>query len=184
MKFCAKCGNELADDAQVCMNCGCAVYTPTGGTAVTLKTRRLSRKVKLWIILGTVALFLGVVAAILFMPRNLEMDDLKKTNFVEAIIQYGIPESINTDEDSGTYLQYGDKNDFYGFTPWAFTVYLEENRVVLFFDSNVEEDVYTKIVRCCKFEKNLSGIFHIFSYGDMEITTYDNEGSYVSIDIY
>lgn len=28
MKFCSKCGNELADEAVICPNCGCGVEAP------------------------------------------------------------------------------------------------------------------------------------------------------------
>lgn len=55
MKFCGKCGNELADDAQICMNCGCAVDVQKSNVK-TVNTRKIT---------GTKKIILIVVAAIL-----------------------------------------------------------------------------------------------------------------------
>ena len=41
MKFCSKCGNEIHEDAVVCMKCGCAVAgSPANHPAAQLKTNR------------------------------------------------------------------------------------------------------------------------------------------------
>ena len=184
MKFCQKCGKELSEDAEMCIGCGCETEKDDNLTPIKLskETNKKPKIKKLWIILGAVALFLGVVVAVLFVPRNLKMDDFKKTNVVSAIIQYGLPESISSDED-GVYLQYGDKVDFYGITPYALTIYPEEDKVVFFFGSDDDGyEVYKKIKRYCDFEENLLS-FHKFSYENLRITTNDYDGSYVSIEI-
>jgi len=185
MKFCQNCGKELSEDAEVCLGCGCTVNKVDDSTPVETP-RNVNKKEKIkriWIILGAVVLALGIIAAVLFVPRNLKMDDFKKTNVVTAIMKYGLPESIDSDEDSGVFLRYDDKLDFYGITPWSCIVYPEEDKVVFFFREDDSYDVYKKITRYCELEDVGLGIFHYFSYEDIEITTYDYDGSYVSIEL-
>lgn len=184
MRYCEKCGNEIMDEAVICPGCGCAVMNENSlvQTEVT-KSPKTKRKVKkIWIILAAVVLLLGAVAAILFLPRDLKLDDIQQTNVVTAIIRYGLPKKISSNED-GVYLTYEDKVDFYGITPFSFAVYPDENKVVFFFSDDVEAKVYDKIDRYCDFEKNLSNIFHKFSYDNLYITTYDYDGSYINIEI-
>lgn len=164
------------DEAIVCPGCG---Y----GFGSTNNSKSKPKINKLWIILGAVALVLGIIAAILFVPRNLKMDSFKKTNVVTSIIQYGIPESIINDAESGVILRYGDKVDFYGITAFNFAVYPEEDKVVFFFHSEDGNKVYDKIDRYCELESTGLGSFHTFEYKNLEITTYDYDGSYVRIEI-
>ena len=185
MKFCQNCGKELSEDAEVCLGCGCTVNKVDDSTPVETP-RNVNKKEKIkriWIILGAVVLALGIIAAVLFVPRNLKMDDFKKTNVVTAIMKYGLPESIDYDEDRGVFLRYDDKPDFYGITPWACIVYPEEDEVVFFFREDDSYDVYKKITRYCELEDVGLGIYHYFSYEDIEITTNDYDGSYVSIEL-
>ena len=171
------------DEAVVCPGCGADANVAHESTTNTTGKPKLMPKInKLWIILGAVALVLGIIAAILFVPRNLKMDSFKKTNVVTAIIQYGLPESTFNDPESGVILRYGDKVDFYGITAFHFAVYPEEDRVVFFFNKDDGYDVYKKIDRYCELENNL-GSFDIFEYKNLEITTRDYDGSYVSIEI-
>lgn len=185
MKFCAKCGKELLDEAVVCPGCGNEIDTTSVCAQKGAKKVLLPKINKLWLILGASILVLGIIAAVLFMPRNLKMDSFKKTNVVTAIIQYGLPHDINTDDERGLVLEYKNKVDFYGITPTAFTVYPEEDRVVFFFSGNDDDsyDIYKKIERYCDFERSLASSYHIFSYNNLEITTYDYDASYVSIEI-
>lgn len=184
--YCSKCGKELLDEAASCVCCGCEVKKAGDPTPVgTPEVVKLKSKInKLWIILGAIVLTLGIVAAVLFVPRNLKMDDFKKTNVVTAIIKYGLPESVDTDEEWGVFFRYKNKHDFYGITPSGCTVYPEEDKVVFFFREDDGYDVYEKIDHYCELEDVGLGVFHHFSYGDLEITTYDYDGSYVSIEIY
>lgn len=186
MKYCLKCGKELADEAVVCMGCGCAVVENEESLQANEFSALKSRsKIKMiWIVLGAVALLLGIVAAILFVPRNLKMNDFKETNVVSAMMQYGLPESIDSDEDGGVFLRYGEKVDFYGITPYSFIVYPDENRAVFFFRDDDAYDVYDRIKHYCDFEENLLDIYHKFSYGNLKITTYAYDGGYVAIEIY
>ena len=209
MKFCQKCGKEIMDEAKFCESCGTTVEIinsskkdieekpSIGQNAVNLadeeKTQPTVKKLKKivfnkwFIIICAVVLVIGLLAAVLFIPRDLKMDDFKKTNVVSAILKYRIPESISTNVDDETYLCYDDKLDFYGITPIFCSVYPEENRVVFFFPKEDGYDVYKKISKYCKFEDIIGysgGGFHKFSYGDLEITTYAYDGSYVNIEIY
>ena len=181
MKFCAKCGAELLDDAVMCTGCGSTVENNNCSGQMEGKTLHKKPKIKIiWIALAAV-LLVGIIALILFMPRNLKLDDIKQTNVVTAILQYGIPESIVSDED-GIFLRYGDKVDFYGITPYSFAVYPEENEVVFFFLSDDGREVYDKISRYCDLEDR-GLVFHDFSYDNLYITTYAYDGGYVSIEI-
>lgn len=184
MKFCEKCGKELPDDAGICIGCGCEVKIVNDPIAAELSApaKKKTKSKKLWFILGAVVLILGVVAAILFVPRDLKMKDIQEVNVVSAIIRYGLPEGSTTTDD-GIILKYEDKVDFYGITPWAFSVYPEENMVVFFFHAEDGDEVYRKIARYCDLEKTIGGMFHKFSYENLTITTYDYDGSYVSIEI-
>lgn len=180
MKYCMHCQKELEEDASICPGCGCEVEKDDVQTPNNIKKKPKINKI--WIVLGVVALVLGIIAAVLFVPRNLKMDDFKKTNVVTAIMRYGIPESIDSNED-GVFLRYDDKIDFYGITPWACTVYPEEDEVVFFFRDDDEYDVYQKIRRYCERDNNSYIGFHYFSYENLKITTYDYDGSYVCIQI-
>lgn len=175
---CKQCGAEIAAGTTVCLNCGCKteLVEPVAKTGKRVK--------KIWIILGAVVLVLGILAAVLFVPRDLRMDDFKKTNVVSAVLKYGLPESIDSDEDSGVYLRYGNKVDFYGITPYFCTVYTEEDKVVFSFADDDGYEVIEKLNRYCDFEENIStSMFYDFSYDDLEITA-SSDGSYVSIEIY
>ncbi len=172
------------DEAVICPGCGADVNVAHESAINTTGKPKLMPKInKLWIILGAVVLVLGIVAAVLFVPRDLKMDDFKKTNVVTAIIQYGLPESIYNDPDSGLTLRYGDKVDFYGITPFHFAVYPEEDKVVFFFHDDDRHEVYDKVDRYCELESTGLGSFHTFEYKNLEITTYAYDGNYVHIEI-
>lgn len=180
MKYCMHCRKELAEDASICPGCGCEVEKDDVQTPNNIKKKPKINKI--WIVLGVVALVLGIIAAVLFVPRNLKMDDFKKTNVVTAIMRYGIPESIDSNED-GVFLRYDGKIDFYGITAGACTVYPEEDKVVFFFRDDDEYDVYQKIRRYCELDRYSSVGFHYFSYENLAIATFDYSGSYVCIEI-
>ncbi len=82
MKFCAKCGKELHDDAVICMGCGCAVETPLQNTATDNQlVRTLSERVKtesiIWIIIGALQLLSGVFFIIGILNIISGINDLK-----------------------------------------------------------------------------------------------------------
>lgn len=181
MKFCDKCGTELHDDAVVCTGCGCAVVE--NEFCAQVEKPKVKRKVKvLWIVLSAVVLLLGAVAAILFMPRNLRMDDIKETTVVTAIIRYGLPEKI-TNGPEGTILHYGEKVDFYGITPLELLVFPETNEVSIAFWAEDGAEAYKKISQFCELDENLMNMFHCFRYEDLYITTFGYDASHTHIDI-
>ncbi len=175
------------DEAVICPECVESCVTEnTTNNAIDAKNsgkpKGMAKKVKpIWIILGAVILVLVILATILFIPRNLKMDDFKKTNLVNAILRYGCPTGITSTEDQEMILKYEDKVKFYGITPYMFMVYPEENEVVFFFRSEDGNDVIKKLNRYCDFDKSLS-IFYKYSYEDMDITV-DTDGTYVLIEI-
>lgn len=79
MKFCSKCGNELADDAQVCMNCGCAVGVQKRD-AEAVKTNKISSKKKIILIVTAaviaVALLIGVYCLVNYIRAINVVNDL------------------------------------------------------------------------------------------------------------
>lgn len=179
MRYCEKCGKELLDEAVVCTGCGCMV----ADKKPPVKTGKKKTKIKkLWIVLGAVGLCLALAAAVLFLPRDLKLDDIKETNIITAFIRYGLPERIDSDED-GTYLKYGEKIDFYGITPYGVLIYPETDEVVFFFHSEDAEEVYYKIEDRCDLESDLLGMYHKFSYENLNITVPAYDGYYVGIEI-
>lgn len=95
MKFCAKCGNELADDAQICMNCGCAVGVPKSN-AVTPKAKKLSGKKKTVLIIITAVLAVALLVGVYFL-----------VNYIRAV------DVVN--DLSGESFMYRD-SDYFGYT--------------------------------------------------------------------
>ena len=73
MKYCAHCGKELLDEAEICMGCGCKT-TETSAPALQLKTNRGLLK---YILLNIITLGIyGLVASIC----NLTFDPAKEKN--------------------------------------------------------------------------------------------------------
>lgn len=67
MKFCEKCGKELADDAVVCMGCGCAVVPVVESVTEVPKGPFHSKKSVIATVLGGIGVvlpFLGIALAI------------------------------------------------------------------------------------------------------------------------
>ncbi len=185
MKYCAKCGKELSDDDIICVGCGCSVNNPASVATAEAAPVKPARKInKVWIIAGAVVVLLGVIAAILFMPRNLKLDDFKKSNVATAILRYGLPDHINKDAEGGVCLLYEGNISFYGFEANVFFVYPDQDKISFWFPTEDGRNLYNLIDRRCDLEDNLLDIFHIFSYGDLEITTYDYDGSSLTIKMY
>lgn len=63
MKFCTKCGKKLADEAEVCMGCGCrtedsAARAETDGLLKTL-SERIHIDSVIWIVIGAIQILTG-----------------------------------------------------------------------------------------------------------------------------
>ena len=200
MNYCKRCGKELENDMVVCPHCGCIVQQENQENSSTsisqvstevLQSQKnesskqpVKKRKKIWAVLLIVVLVLGIIAADLFIPRNLKLEDIKETNVVTAIIKYGLPKSITTTEYSGICLHYGDKNKFYGRTPGSCLIYPEGNEVAFFFSEEASGDLYlySKIYNLCEFKENLLD-FDKFSYENLLITTNHLDASYVHIEI-
>lgn len=90
MKYCAKCGKELVDDAVICTGCGCA----TEKEQSTIKTVETPKKAKTASVFGILSILLlapfGIPAIILANQSKAEtggvMCKQAKTGFVCGII--------------------------------------------------------------------------------------------------
>ena len=175
MAFCEKCGKKIEDGATLCPKCqdGQAPVTP----AVPVKKKR---RTALWIILGSVVLLIGIFAFLLFRPRNIKLNDIREVSTAGAVIHYGWPEDFKTDEYGDTYLNYGQKLEFYDITPQAFGVYPEEDKVVFFFSESDRAEVQRILSSRCS--RKDSYIFNKYRYENLIITT-DSNYWYVSIEI-
>lgn len=64
MKYCAKCGKELFDEAVICPGCGCATGTVPVQTVGTDLIRKLAEKVRtnavIWLVIGILQVLAGV----------------------------------------------------------------------------------------------------------------------------
>lgn len=63
MKFCEKCGSELADEAQLCMNCGCPV-TGNDKKMPQKATKKMSKKTVWTIVIAAVAAIALIVGGL------------------------------------------------------------------------------------------------------------------------
>lgn len=64
MKYCTKCGAEIADEAVICPSCGCAVVAPKSENS-TLKT-----VIKVFMVLGTILMAFGIIPLIWTIPMT------------------------------------------------------------------------------------------------------------------
>ena len=66
MKYCTKCGNEMLDEAVVCVKCGCAVNNTA--TSVGCRSRDLLRQLSdrvridgiIWLVIGILQVLMGL----------------------------------------------------------------------------------------------------------------------------
>ncbi len=76
MRFCEKCGTELADDAELCLGCGCK----TGYVAQidTVKPRRQINRKKIILIVSLAVLFVAVLISGIFIWKNIRTEQVKE----------------------------------------------------------------------------------------------------------
>lgn len=161
MKYCEKCGKELFDEAVVCPGCGCSAAKP----AAPAKQRpKMNKKTKLLCIIGGVVLAVAIIAAVLFMPRNIKLDDLtKEPSKISCLIKYGLPTRMNGDE-----WDYRDKMKFHGTEVELFTVEFSDNSYsVLDID---DEEIMEVIEQYCDLERD--NIYAEYTYENLRITSY------------
>ena len=103
MKFCTHCGNEISEDAVVCVKCGCSIV-PSDQTnnSTTTKTNTKS-KLQVSLILGIVGIvfawlfaLVGHIASIIGIILGIK--EYKETNEYTLGFDYEISESENEGE--------------------------------------------------------------------------------------
>ena len=80
MKFCSKCGKEIAEDAVICVGCGCVLEAETQSS---LKGIKISRK-KIVISIAAIVVLACVVVGAAFL-MNKQKESQKYEAFVEAL---------------------------------------------------------------------------------------------------
>ena len=74
MKYCTKCGNQLADDAVICTNCGCttAEYKSAASTESAVSAEDgMKLAAKILMVVGTVAMGMYLFPLIWCIPMTL-----------------------------------------------------------------------------------------------------------------
>ena len=183
VKYCQGCGAELSDEASFCFQCGMNV-SRAQETDANENTKKKFKPAKVWVISAVAVLILGILAMVLFSPRDLRIEDFGKMSVVSAVLKYGMPEKFDTNEYGDTVLVYNEKVDFYGMTPRGCNICPEKGTVFLAFREQESDDVYDRISHYCEFKRDAAGIYHHFSYGDLEITIPAYDGYYVLIETY
>lgn len=89
MKYCAKCGKEVMDEAVICPNCGCAVQSEATPTKIAVPKR--AKNAKIFGILSILLLAPFGIPAIILANKSKEetggvMCKQAKTGFVCGII--------------------------------------------------------------------------------------------------
>ena len=59
--YCKNCGQEVNDNAVVCIHCGCAVETKNNSTIITDGTSKKGMGVLFGLLLGLIGLIIGIV---------------------------------------------------------------------------------------------------------------------------
>ena len=66
MKYCSKCGGQIADEAVICVNCGCVVENKTVAKNSGLKTAA-----KVFMILGTIIMGIYIIPLAWCLPMTI-----------------------------------------------------------------------------------------------------------------
>lgn len=182
MKFCEKCGKEIADGISFCPGCGCEVKeenvaNPDVSPASTVKTK--SNKKKLLLIIPAVVIVVIGILAIMILPHpDLKMKDFKDNGYIGALFDYGIPSRTS---DDGEFI-YDNCIEFYGIPAYSFMYEADESCVMLF-SSDYASDVKKAITKYCDLESTGLGIFYYYSYEDLEITV-SSSYTYVKVEFH
>ena len=71
MKYCVKCGNELADDAVICPKCGCATELYNASESKENNDKALKKIALIFMIISTVVGGLALIPLIWMLPMTL-----------------------------------------------------------------------------------------------------------------
>jgi len=75
MKYCSKCGTQLADEAVFCSGCGCAVKTAAASVpakpAGSKKTSEMANLAKVFMVLGTIIMGVYIIPLVWCIPMTI-----------------------------------------------------------------------------------------------------------------
>lgn len=178
MKYCTKCGKELFDEAVICPGCGCPTQLYQQKKAKTKPVRRptekrprkkMSKKAKIiLVILLAVVVLAGIVAAVLFLPRNIEIGDFSgKQSKFNCLITFGLPTGELTD---GSWY-YEDRISIRGIKMECLTVDFENEEYRLQNNSTgTQFAISTYIKLNCDYGGTQYQYFDVYYYEDLAIT--------------
>ncbi len=174
MKYCSHCGTELSDEIEICTGCGCKVKNDENTTQPKVSKSKGSKMKVTVIVVSVVVAVVLAVSAVLFVPRNLKLDDFKETNAVTAIIKYG----FTTDGSFDAPIYDDDRLKFYDVPVDWCQIDTKDNTVTMRFRNEHKKEVYKKIERYCVRDNNNS-YSKVFRYDNLKITT--DDGGYITI---
>ena len=165
MQFCTKCGNELADDAKICMNCGCAVAVQKSDSAA--KANKISSKKKIILIIIaavlTVALSIGVYYLVSYIRVINVVNDLAGEVFTyyESTINRNVIKAMDFDNKGNLTYSYYYSNVMDTPSEYTRAYKIKFKGSMIFLEANLDEfeiqyNKYGKIV----------GIYDI-NYGEL-----------------
>ena len=152
MQYCNRCGKVLFDEEVFCSGCGYFV-----------SNSRMSRKKKTLYIIGSMILLVAIVLSVLFMPRDIELDDLtNEPNKLICLLKFGAPTDVEGDE-----WHYRDKMEFYGTEVELVIVDFSDNTYSVL-DMTNEDEITDTVKRYCK--RKSDRYYTKYSYENLEIT--------------
>ena len=192
MKYCQKCGKELADEAVVCVGCGCPVEAPKAAPATKsvnfdfnkilefLKAFFADKTKRLIAIIAAAILVLGIFTISIFDRPNLNLNNIQKhTSAFGAVMQFGLPnneERVLTEDDEGNTYLYENCVKFYGipvefaYCTYTDAEYNDAGDLDLWFENEKDFKKALKIIED-KCELEDEGLWYdYYSYKDMEIS--------------
>ncbi len=100
MKFCEKCGSEIAPEIQICTNCGCAAESTSAQPVAAESKKSSAKKIMLWIAVAVAVVLLTIGG--LFLANYLKVQSVDK-QLMGSEFLYREYTSHSLDEDSLTF---------------------------------------------------------------------------------
>lgn len=179
MKYCTKCGKELFDEAVICPGCGCPTQLyqhqmdPLKPPPVPVQKKprkKISKKAKIiCLILLVVIVLAGIVAAVLFLPRNIEIGDFSgQQSKLNCLLTFGLPSGTLSD---GSWY-YEEKISVNGIDVDCLTVDFENKEYrIQNASAGTQFAISTYIKAKCNYAGTENEYFDIYHYEDLVIST-------------
>lgn len=172
MKYCSKCGKELFDEAVICPGCGCPTEVLHSPIAAKPSKKPLSKKKKAIIGIAIAFAVVLLIALLLFAPRSLKLASFTtKPNAIQALIVFGIPDSI-----SGNEWIYRDRIEINGNKIDKLYIDMSEGTYSFF---QYDYDLYDDIDRTCNWDRSI-GAYDEYTYKGATIIT---DGFWFNIEV-